>query len=58
MGTVTETVKAAVSSIIPDGNKTWASIFKPAPAPPAPKPAPVEKYVKLAVAAYYRVKLT
>lgn len=58
VGTVTETVKAAVSSIIPDGSKTWASIFKPAPAPPAPKPAPVEKYVKFAVAAYYRIKLT
>ena len=58
MGTVTETVKAAVSSIIPDGSKTWASIFKPAPAPPAPKPAPVEKYVQPAVAVHYRIKLT
>lgn len=41
----TEAAKAVVSSIIPDGKRTWASIFKkPEPAPkPKKEPAPVEK---------------
>jgi len=44
VSSVTETVKAAVSAVVPEGPKTWATLFKQAPAPkPEPAPKPVEK---------------
>lgn len=36
--------KAVVSTVVPDGKRTWASMFKPEPAPkPVEKKAPAEK---------------
>lgn len=44
-GGAADIAKAVVSTVIPDGKRTWASMFKPEPAPkPVEKKAPAEKY--------------
>lgn len=43
-GGAADIAKAVISTVIPDGKRTWASMFKPEPAPkPVKEPAPVEK---------------
>lgn len=43
-GGAADIAKAAVSTVVPDGKRTWASMFKPEPAPkPVEKKAPAEK---------------
>jgi hypothetical protein len=43
-GGATDIAKAVVSTVIPDGKRTWASMFKVEPAPkPTKEPAPAEK---------------